>query len=112
MIHVWLSLSAFGAGAVNAIAGGGTLLTFPALTAVISATYANGTSPVALLPGSCAGAWGLRRELAACRRWALLLFAPSLAGGALGAALVEENTFTLLVPWLILSASVLFLLQP
>jgi uncharacterized membrane protein YfcA len=113
--HLWLSVSALAAGAVNAIAGGGTLLTFPALTAVVSPVVANGTSTVALVPGSAAGAWGYRHEFGHVRRWALILVGPSLVGGAVGTLLVTrfpESYFNALVPWLILTAALLFLLQP
>lgn len=114
--YLWLCLSAAAAGIINAIAGGGTLLTFPALVAALPAAaaheLANATSTVALLPGSAASAWGYRKELAEARRWLGLLVPPSLAGGAVGALLVEEASFRILVPWLILTAAVLFLLQP
>ena len=113
---LWLCVTAAAAGVVNAIAGGGTLLTFPALTAAlpraVAEELANGTSTLALLPGSAASAWGYRRELAACRRWLVLLAPPSLLGGGLGALLVHQESFRVLVPWLILTAAVLFLLQP
>jgi uncharacterized membrane protein YfcA len=113
--HFWLCLSALAAGAVNSVAGGGTLLTFPALTAVVlSYEVANATSTVALVPGSLAAAWGYRREFAGLRRWALLLAGPSLVGGAVGTWLVIwfPDAFAVLVPWLILAAALLFLLQP
>jgi uncharacterized membrane protein YfcA len=112
---VLLILSAAAAGVVNSLAGGGTLLTFPALTAVMSKVLANGTSTVALLPGSLAGAWGYRRELRSVGRWTWLLVAPSLVGGWIGTKLVtqlDEKYFAAAVPWLILSATLLFLLQP
>jgi uncharacterized membrane protein YfcA len=112
---VLLILSAAAAGVVNSLAGGGTLLTFPALTAVMSKVLANGTSTVALMPGSLAGAWGYRRELRAVGRWPLLLVVPSLVGGWIGTKLVTqlpETYFAAAVPWLILSATVLFLSQP
>jgi uncharacterized membrane protein YfcA len=115
LTHAWLGLSALAAGAVNSIAGGGTLLTFPALTAVVSPVVANGTSTVALVPGSVAGAWGYRREFHALARWAAILTGPSLVGGAIGTLLVTEfpeSYFNALVPWLILTAALLFLLQP
>jgi uncharacterized membrane protein YfcA len=119
-IYVWLALAAAAAGAVNSIAGGGTLLTFPSLLAALSslsngAVIANATSTVALVPGSLAAAWGYRKELQRAWRWVPLLTAPSLAGGLLGSLLVTElnpKYFDALVPWLILTASVLFLLQP
>lgn len=112
----YLCGSAFAAGAVNALAGGGTLLTFPALMAAgVSPVVANGTSTAALVPGSLAGTWGYRRELAVSTAWTRLLLWPSLAGGLIGAALVvalPEHYFTRLIPWLILTATVLFLMQP
>jgi uncharacterized membrane protein YfcA len=106
--------SAFAAGAINAVAGGGTLLTFPALVALgMPSAWANATSTVALLPGSLAGAAGYRKELAESRRFVLRMLAPSVVGGYLGAWLVgrDPETFGVLVPWLILTAAVLFLLQ-
>ncbi|MBI2805922.1 MAG: sulfite exporter TauE/SafE family protein [Planctomycetes bacterium] len=112
MDYLWLCLSAIGAGAVNAIAGGGTLLTYPALTAVVAYHFANATSTVSLFPGTLASVVGYRQHLAACRRWIILLIAPSVIGGTIGAVLVEEKTFRFVVPWLILAAAVLFLLQP
>ena len=111
--YVFLCASAFVAGVMNAVAGGGTLLTFPALTSIMPAAFANGTSTVALLPGSFAGALGYRKELSESRRFVLRMLAPSLAGGFLGAWLVgkDTQTFAVLVPWLILTAAVLFLIQ-
>jgi uncharacterized membrane protein YfcA len=108
-----LCVTAFLAGAMNSIAGGGTLLTFPALTSVISAAAANGTSTVALMPGSFAGTLGYRKELWECRKFALRMLVPSLLGGFLGAWLVgrDQKAFADLVPWLILTAAVLFVLQ-
>jgi uncharacterized membrane protein YfcA len=111
-----LCLSALAAGVMNSLAGGGTLLTFPALLTVLpSSVAANVTSTVALVPGSLAGAWGYRREMRENRRWAQLLLWPSLVGGLVGALLLtqfSEKVFARLVPWLILTAAVLFLLQP
>ncbi|MSQ93955.1 MAG: sulfite exporter TauE/SafE family protein [Gemmataceae bacterium] len=112
MEYFWLCLSAVAAGAVNAVAGGGTLLTFPALTSVVPAHIANGTSTVALFPGSFASVWGYRKQMAACKRWLVWLTPPSVLGGALGASLVEAASFRVVIPYLILLAAVLFLLQP
>lgn len=111
--YLFLIASAFVAGAMNSIAGGGTLLTFPALTSVVIPAVANATSTVALLPGSFAGALGYRTELAAARRFVLRMVAPSLLGGFLGAWLVvrDEKAFESLVPWLILTAALLFMIQ-
>ena len=108
------------AGAVNSVAGGGTLLTFPALTYVLgsaenAAVIANGTSTVALFPGSLAAIWGYRRELTGTRKSVLPLLLPSVLGGLLGSWLVVSypaHLFQLIVPWLILLATLLFLLQP
>ena len=106
---------------MNSLAGGGTLLTFPALLAALSplgseaAVVANATSTVALAPGSLAGAWGYRKEMRAARRWTLILTPPSLVGGGIGTLLVTRlhpHIFDTLVPWLILTAVVLFLIQP
>ncbi len=120
MDYFLLCLSAVAAGAVNAIAGGGTLLTFPTLESVIpppagfatSAHLANGTSTVSLFPGSFASVVGYRELLAGCMRWVYWLTPPSILGGILGAMIVEPNTFRALVPFLILSAAILFALQP
>jgi uncharacterized membrane protein YfcA len=104
-----------GAGAVNVVAGGGTLLTFPALLAVVSPVVANATSTVALVPGSLAGAWGFRDQFNEARRWIALLMVPSLIGGGVGAVLLTrlpEGYFAVLVPWLILTATVLLICQP
>ena len=111
--YLFLIASAFVAGAMNSIAGGGTLLTFPALTSVVIPAVANATSTVALLPGSFAGALGYRTELAASRRFVLRMVAPSLIGGFIGAWLVirDEQAFATLVPWLILTAALLFVIQ-
>ncbi|HEY3789995.1 MAG TPA: sulfite exporter TauE/SafE family protein [Urbifossiella sp.] len=112
-MYLALCASAFVAGAINSIAGGGTLLTFPALTLVVSPALANATSTIALFPGSFAGTLGYRKELAPSRRFVLRMLAPSILGGILGAWLVGQNTksFAVLVPWLILTAALLFLVQ-
>lgn len=111
----WLSLTALAGGVVNAIAGGGTLLTFPALLGVVSPVIANATSKVALVPGSLGGAVGYRRELQGARTWVLLLIAPSLVGGVVGTLLVtrlESRYFEAVIPWLLVLACMLFLAQP
>jgi uncharacterized protein len=118
--YFFLCVVAVVAGAVNSIAGGGTLLTFPALVAALGSTpaaavIANATSTVALVPGSVAALLGYRREIRDGRFWALLLLAPSLLGGLLGSRLVvvlPAQWFAAAVPWLILTAALLFLLQP
>lgn len=111
-----LALSAFAAGALNSLAGGGTLLTFPALAAVLpDKVWANATSTFALMPGSAAGAVAFRRELKDVRGWLKVLLWPSLIGGAVGTLLVTRlppEYFDALVPWLILAAALLFIAQP
>lgn len=103
------------AGAINSIAGGGTLISFPALLWIgRDPIVANATNTVAIWPGSLAAAFGFRNELATARRWLLILFMPSLAGGALGAWLLlhtPTRTFEKLVPFLILGATLLLAVQ-
>jgi uncharacterized membrane protein YfcA len=100
---------------MNALAGGGTLLTYPALVAAgINPIAANATSTVALLPGALTSAWGYRRELAGYRRWLGVLGPPSLVGGGLGSLLLlatPADSFARLAPWLVLFATGLFMLQ-
>lgn len=112
---VLLFASAFAAGAVNSVAGGGTLLTFPALLAVgVSPLGANATSTVALVPGSASAFWGYRQELGRDTRALAVLALPSVLGGIAGAKLTlaaGDALFARLVPWLILAATVLFVLQ-
>lgn len=113
--YLLLAASAFLAGAINSVAGGGTLLTFPALVgAGLSLPIANATSTLALFPGSFAGSWGYRRELRTVRRFLWKMLPVSVVGGAIGAVLLVQypNAFKVIVPWLILTAVVLFLIQP
>jgi uncharacterized membrane protein YfcA len=113
---VWLCAAAALAGGVNALAGGGTLLTFPALVAALgSSVLANGTSTVALAPASFSSAWAYRQDLIKEWKWLKLLIGPSIMGGILGTWVVtttDEKYFDRLVPWLIFGASLLFALQP
>jgi uncharacterized membrane protein YfcA len=108
-------LAAIVAGAVNAIAGGGTLITFPALLWIgRNSIVANATNAVALWPGSFAGMLGFRRDLMAVRRWLYWLTLPSLVGGAIGAWLLlrtPTSTFDRLIPFLILGATLLLAAQ-
>lgn len=100
---------------MNAMAGGGTILTFPSLIFLgLPAIAANATSTVALLPGAAASLFGYREEVREHRHWLKTLFLPSLAGGAIGSFLLlrtPEKTFELLAPILILFATVLFMVQ-
>jgi uncharacterized membrane protein YfcA len=103
------------AGAINAIAGGGSLITFPVLVWLgRPAILANATNTVSLAPGSIAALWGFRRELTGLRRWIIWLSLPSIAGGLIGAWLLlrtPERVFDWLVPWLIAFATALFALS-
>jgi hypothetical protein len=102
-------------GAVNSIAGGGTLLTFPALLGLgVTPVSANATSTVALWPGSFASMMGYRRELQGAETWAVKLAIPSLLGGLTGAALLmatSDEQFRAIVPWLVFGATLLFAFQ-
>ncbi len=109
--------AAFVAGALNAVAGGGSFLTLPALVFVgVPPVVANATGTVALLPGYLAGAWGFREDLAPppslSLRAVVLL---SLVGGSVGAGLLlltSDSVFQRIVPWLLLVATALFALAP
>ena len=116
LVHALVILAAaFAAGAINSIAGGGTLLSFPALLWIgRNPIMANATNSLALWPGSLSAMVGFRRELAGVRRWLLLLTIPSLLGGICGAVLLlrtSTKTFTHLVPFLILGATLLLAAQ-
>ena len=115
-ILVLLIVTSIAAGAMNALAGGGTVLTFPALLAAgVTPVAANATHAVALVPGSLTAGLGFRGELGTnSRRLLLFLLAASLAGGLLGAWLVViagDALFRAMVPWLILGATALFIAQ-
>lgn len=110
-----LFAAAFGAGILNAVAGGGTLLTFPALISMgLDPKVANATSTIALWPGLAGSLWGYRRELQAGRPFMVQLGLVSFLGGILGTFLLIKTpspTFARLVPFLILFATLLFTLQ-
>jgi uncharacterized membrane protein YfcA len=101
-------------GAMNALAGGGTFATLPALIALgLPATIANATSNVALLPGAAASAWTFRDELHPVAGIAVaLLAAITFIGGLAGSVLLvltPTETFDVIVPWLLLFAFVVML---
>jgi uncharacterized membrane protein YfcA len=107
--------AAFAAGAVNSIAGGGTLLTFPVLIWLgLDPKIANATSTVALWPGLFGGLFGYRKELENSSSILWRLGITSVVGGAVGAWLLiwtPSPTFARLVPFLILFATILFMAQ-
>ncbi len=100
---------------MNSMAGGGTILTFPALLFLgVPPIEANATSTIALIPAAGASLMGYRREVLAHRAWLTSLLVPSLVGGALGSVLLlrtPERLFGQLAPLLILFATSLFLIQ-
>ena len=107
--------AAFLAGAINSVAGGGTLVSFPALIWLgLDSVAANATSTVAIWPGTVGSIWGYRRELRSVPSRFLAMIFPSLIGGIAGAILLRYTktaTFDLLVPYLILFATLLFMAQ-
>ncbi len=110
-----LAFAAFAAGAVNAVAGGGSLISFPALIAAgYPAKTANVTNTVALWPGYLGGSLGYRRELGHQRRRLLLLLAPAIIGAIAGSAVLLStpgDAFEAIVPFLILFAAAVMLFQ-
>lgn len=115
-VHVVVVFTAaFVAGAINSVAGGGTLVSVPTLIWVgVPALDANATSTVGLWPGSLGSVWGYRRELSTADRRLFALVVPSLAGGLLGAVLLRltpSDLFERILPFLILFATLLFMAQ-
>jgi uncharacterized membrane protein YfcA len=110
-----LVASAAAAGAINAVAGGGTLITFPTLLLFgTRPLIANATSTIALFLGTAGGVFGYRHRLAAIRPWLARFVPVSVLGGFAGGWLLihtTDRTFTKLVPFLILFATLLFLGQ-
>jgi uncharacterized protein len=103
------------AGAINAIVGSGSLITFPTLVALgIPPLVANVSNTVGLVPGSVSGAIGYRRELAGQRGRIVRLGVFSAAGGLTGGILLlaEPHSFQAVVPWLVLLAVGMVVVQP
>lgn len=113
---VLLIAAGFGAGAVNAVAGGGSLLSFPALLAVgLPPVAANVTNMVAVLPGYAGGSVAYREELRGQGGRVRVLGLVSAVGAAVGAVLLlvgDEDVFEALAPWLILAACAGLALRP
>jgi uncharacterized protein len=107
--------SAFLAGAINSVAGGGTLISFPTLIWLgLNSVAANATSTVAIWPGTVGSVWGYRRELGRAEPRFLALIVPSVVGGLAGALLLRltpPEIFDRLVPFLILFATILLMAQ-
>jgi uncharacterized membrane protein YfcA len=115
-VHLGIAfIAAFVAGAINSVAGGGTMISFPALVALgLPSVIANATNTVGIWPGSVGSIWGFRRELGRLNRRLLWLLVPAAVGGGLGAWLLRQTstlTFDRLVPVLLLFATVMFMIQ-
>ena len=106
-----LALASFLSGAVNAVAGGGTLIAFPALIAFgLSPKVANVTSKVAIWPGTVGGSLAYRGEIGERKRRVVLLAIPSVLGAVAGSVLLlatSQQLFNAIVPYLVIFASVL-----
>ncbi len=111
-----IAAAGFVAGAINAVAGGGSLVSFPVLVGVgLPELNANATNSVALWPGSAAGAFGYRERYAAVKKHMKTLAAPTVVGSLLGAyllVLTPARAFALIVPFLVLGATLLLAFQP
>lgn len=107
-----VGVAAFCAGAMNSVAGGGTFFSFPALLAAgVPPVVANASNSVALWPASLSGAWAYRKELAYYKRYLIPMSVVSFMGGIVGGLLLlatKDATFSKLIPWLLLFATLLF----
>ena len=113
--RLWLYTAAFLAGNLNAIAGGGSFLSFPAVLGLgVLPIQANATNTVALWPGQLTSIAGYRQDLRINQKLLLPVIAASLFGGLVGAIVLlhtAQGTFLRLVPWLLLVAALLFALS-
>lgn len=109
-------VAGFAAGGMNALAGGGTFFSFPALLAIgLPPVTANATNAVALWPASLAGAWAARPSLRGLGSYLTPLLLVGLVGGAAGGLLLllsGDDLFSNLIPWLLLVATLLFAASP
>jgi uncharacterized protein len=111
--YLLLAFSAFAAGIINSVAGGGSFFTFPALVFTgVPSIVANASSTMALLPGIFASAWAYRDDFKKSGDFPFQpMFIVSLAGGIAGALLLlytPQRTFDGMIPWLMLAATLLF----
>lgn len=113
--EVLVFLAAIAAGFINAIAGGGTLVTFPVLLAIgIPPVIANVTNTVALVPGTMGGMWSQRKDFNSQYRRLLKLLPVAILGGIAGGLLIlntSEQSFRSIIPYLILMATLLLAAQ-
>jgi len=112
---IWLVIAAFLAGVLNAVAGGGSFLSFPALLATgIPPVQANATNTVALWPGQVTSIAAYREDIRKNRRLVTPMAVAGLLGGTAGALVLlstPQTTFMHLVPWLLLIAATIFALS-
>lgn len=108
----WLIFASFLGGALNAVAGGGSFLTFPAMLGVgLGPIQANATNTVALWPGQLTSIAGYRDEVRKHKPLAVKMALAGLVGGSIGAIILlntPAKTFIYLVPWLLLFAALIF----
>ena len=108
--YLWLVAASFIAGVINAMAGGGSFISFPAMLAIgVPPIQANATNTVALWPGQLTSVWALRTDLR--RDLVAVVVTASIVGGIGGAVVLlrtPQITFMHMVPWLLLTASALF----
>ncbi|MDX9991693.1 MAG: sulfite exporter TauE/SafE family protein [Anaerolineales bacterium] len=113
--YLWIALAAVAAGAINALAGGGTLISFPVLIAIgVPPVASNITNTVSLLPGYIGGTLAQWDDIKAQMKRLRLILPASIAGGLLGGILLVvsgEKIFGQIVPYLILLASLLLAVQ-
>lgn len=117
MDFIILVLAGLGAGALNAVAGGGTFLSFPALAFIgVPPISANATATLAALPGYIGSTWGFRKDIRAEGPVGLrAMIAMAVLGGLIGALLLlatSKELFSSLVPWLLLFATMAFATGP
>jgi len=112
---VWLTVAAFLAGVLNAVAGGGSFLLFPAMLGMkMLPVQANATNTVALWPGQLTSIAAYRDDIRKNLRLALPMGLAGLLGGTAGAVVLlntPQTTFLRLVPWLLLVAATIFALS-
>lgn len=108
--YLWLVAASFIAGVMNAMAGGGSFISFPAMLAIgVPPIQANATNTVALWPGQLTSVWALRTDLR--KDLLAVVLSASVLGGVGGAIILlhtRQRTFMHLLPWLLLTASLLF----
>lgn len=112
---LWLTVAAFVAGVLNAVAGGGSFLLFPAMLSMkMLPVQANATNTVALWPGQFTSVFAYRDDIGKNLRLAMIMGLAGLLGGTAGAIVLlntPQKTFLQLVPWLLLVASIIFALS-